>query len=80
METHFDVAMTETKDLVVNQGIEAQVLQVANMKTSDRGTDSEDDLLAEVKVPAKARNVLRKLDRFLLWKFFVLTVLCYLDR
>ncbi|BDA50069.1 Putative tartrate transporter [Coccomyxa sp. Obi] len=50
------------------------------MKTSDRGTDSEDDLLAEVKVPAKARNVLRKLDKFLLWKFFVLTVLCYLDR
>lgn len=72
--------MVETEDSIQDEEIEAQVLQVANMKTSDRGTDSEDDILAEVKVPAKARNVLRKLDRFLLWKFFSLTVLCYLDR
>lgn len=72
--------MVETIESFQNEGIEAQVLQVVNMKISDRGSDSEDGLLAEVKVPAKARNVLGKLDRFLLWKFFLLTVLCYLDR
>ncbi|KAK9903306.1 hypothetical protein WJX75_002492 [Coccomyxa subellipsoidea] len=50
------------------------------MKTSDRATDSEDDILADTKTPIKAQDVLRKLDTFLLWKFFLLTVLCYLDR
>ncbi len=52
----------------------------ADMKHSDRATDSEDDLLADAKTPIKTQDVMRKLDTFLLWKFFLLTVLCYLDR
>ena len=59
--------------------IEAATIDT-DMKMSDRATDSEDDLLADAKTPIKAQDVLRKLDTYLLWKFFLLTVLCYLDR
>lgn len=50
------------------------------MKINEATPDSDDDLLTEKKTTVKAQTVVRKIDRFLLWKFFLLTVLCYLDR
>jgi hypothetical protein len=48
--------------------------------SADDSSAGEERVLVEDKKCVKAEDVLRKVDRNLLYKFFILTILCYIDR